>query len=171
MVSFGRLVYSPPSFPQLPIVPCVGLKLLAHPYGMSIGDILVQPAPGQTCWWDFRSAASDTLRSHNLTANSMVLWLLESFCPLFINVPWTVSRGMFCGCVHWNWAPWFCILIGNDLGLLLLFVWLDGLGFCLFVCCLNSSTVLAMASRGNDLSDLYVCSLLFIFLLWDSIFL
>lgn len=29
---------------------CVGLKLLVHPYGMSIGDILVQPALGQTCW-------------------------------------------------------------------------------------------------------------------------
>lgn len=50
MFSFGPLVYSPPSFPQLPIVPCVGLKLLAHPCGMSIGDILVQLTLGQTCW-------------------------------------------------------------------------------------------------------------------------
>lgn len=31
--------------------------------------------------------ASDVTRRHNLTAKSLVLWLLKSFCPLFCNVP------------------------------------------------------------------------------------
>lgn len=103
--SSRKTASSIPSFPWLPIVSCVRLKLLAHPFGMSIGDILLQPSLGQTCWWDFRAAASDILWSHNLTANSMVLWLLQSFRPLFINVPWIFSSRMFYGCVHWNWAP------------------------------------------------------------------
>lgn len=44
------------------------------------------------------------------TANTLILWLLPSFCP-FHNIPGDLG-GVVCRCIHWNSAPQLNILTG-----------------------------------------------------------
>lgn len=41
----------------------------------------------------------------------MILWLLQTFCPLFCNVSCALNVWLFCRCVQWDWAPFLCTLI------------------------------------------------------------
>ena len=53
--------------------------------------------------------ASGTPRRHNLTADSLSLWLAQSLHPFFWNVPELQIRELVCGCTTWDWAPQLCI--------------------------------------------------------------
>lgn len=48
------------------------------------------------CWWEFMGIASDIFRRCNLTAHSMIFWLLRPFCPLFSSVPWGLGMEIVC---------------------------------------------------------------------------
>lgn len=85
------------SVPQLPVVLGAGLRspgFFSTQSGMLIGVILVQLIIGQSCWRDFLSVASDIIRRHNLTSKLLLLWLLQSLCPLFHNVPRALGAGV-----------------------------------------------------------------------------
>lgn len=75
-----------------------------HP-GMSRGTILAELMFEQPCWWDCMAVVSGITEWHNLTANSLILCVLQSICSLF-NVPWDFVE------IHWNRVPRLCILIG-----------------------------------------------------------
>lgn len=100
-----RTLYCP-SFPRLHRLLCVGCGLMALPilFGMSIRAVFAQLMFGQSCWWIFVGVASDMTRGHTLTANSVILWLLQSFSPLFQCSLSPRSRCM-------DQAPQCCILI------------------------------------------------------------
>lgn len=105
-----------PRFPQVLVVLCkVEASWAFFPvhFGMSI-FILIQLMFRQSCWWGFMSVTSDITRRQNFTTNSLIHWLLKSFCTLFHNVPWALDEGVFYRCVHWDWAVQLCILIGWD---------------------------------------------------------
>lgn len=38
----------------------------------------------QSCWWDFMGIVSFVPKRHSLTANSLILWLFQASCPLFL---------------------------------------------------------------------------------------
>ena len=50
---------------------------------------------GQSHWWDFMCLTSDSTRRHNLTANSLIFWLLQSSCPHFLIIPWALGMRLF----------------------------------------------------------------------------
>lgn len=56
------------------------------PWWLSI-LVLVQLLFRWSCWGEFMGVAPDIHRLHNLTANSLFLWLLQSYYALFCNVP------------------------------------------------------------------------------------
>lgn len=47
---------------------------------MSVIAVLVHLTITQSCWSNFMLTVSDMSRRHNLTANSLILWHLQSFC-------------------------------------------------------------------------------------------
>lgn len=53
-------------------------------------------------------------RRHNLKANSLVLWLLQSFYPLIHNVPWTLGVVVFHKCSHCDWPQQLCTLTDGE---------------------------------------------------------
>ena len=57
---------------------------------------------------------SDITRRPNLTANSLILWLLQSFCPLFFSVPRALGMVMFCMYIYSNKTPQLDILFDCD---------------------------------------------------------
>lgn len=70
---------------QQPLVPdssfCRVEALCAFPIhiSMSHGGILTHLTFRQSCWWNFMVIASVITRRHILIANSLMLWLLQSF--------------------------------------------------------------------------------------------
>lgn len=48
----------------------------------------------------------DITRNYNLTENTMILWLLQSFCSNFCSVPWALGVEVFCGCI---WICWLLV--------------------------------------------------------------
>ena len=66
--------------PALPIVLQVRLKI-----SICIDVVLIQLKIGQSHWWNFTGVVSNLPKRHKLTPNSLVLWLLQSFHPLFCN--------------------------------------------------------------------------------------
>lgn len=38
------------------------------------------------------------------TAHCMMFWVLQSFRPLFFDIPWTIDRGLRCTCTHQDWT-------------------------------------------------------------------
>lgn len=85
-----------PSFYQLPIVLCIGLRPCGQfpiQFSISVGVILVQPMFRQLYWCGLIGVTSDVTRRHNCTLYSMILWL-------FHNVPWALSVGLFCEYIH-----------------------------------------------------------------------
>lgn len=65
----------------------------------------------QSCWWDFMGMVSDISGRYNLTAHSMIIWLLKSFFALLHNDSWAIGAGDCGRCILWVWALQFCILI------------------------------------------------------------
>lgn len=55
---------------------------------MPIVLVLAQLMLRQPYWWYFMDITSNITRRHNLSGDALVLWLLESFYPIFYNVPW-----------------------------------------------------------------------------------
>lgn len=51
-----------------------------------MGVILVQLIYGQSCWSDFMGVALDITGRDSLTANSPILWFLQSFCLMCVCV-------------------------------------------------------------------------------------
>lgn len=99
-----------PSFPQLPVDLCVGLRShdIPHPiqFGMFVDALLVQLRFGQSCCLEFTGTASNVAGRQNLTANSPIIWFLQSFWSLFPSVPSTLVMGMFLDVsIQWDWAP------------------------------------------------------------------
>lgn len=62
--------------------------------------------------YDFAGVASNVSRRHTLTENSLVLWLLQYFCPFSVYGPWALDTRVFCRFIYWAWVPKLCILIG-----------------------------------------------------------
>lgn len=58
------------------------------------------------------SVTSDFPRRWNLTANFLSLWLLNLSIPSFVVIHQPQVQQLFCRCVHRDWAPQLCILIG-----------------------------------------------------------
>lgn len=88
--SLGKTFSSTSSSHQSPVILCVvwrsrGLFPVHCP--MSFAVILAQITFRQSCWGDFMFAVSEIIRRHNRTANSLIFWLLGSFCPLFLIAP------------------------------------------------------------------------------------
>lgn len=69
-----------------------------------------------SCWWDVMGMVSDTTRRQGLTEKSQILWLLHSFCTLFLKCPRALDSGVilcmcplgvgsttlhFCGFLYW----------------------------------------------------------------------
>lgn len=105
-----------PSFIPLPAVLSVGLNLHGlFPIQSSIfvDIILVQITLWQPCWLDFMGIASDIIRRHHLTANSLIFWLSQSLHVLFCYGSWAVSVRMFWRCMQWDWSSQLFILIGD----------------------------------------------------------
>ena len=67
------------SIPWLSVVLCLLLSCLAY---------------AKAVRWDFMGVASSITRRHNLTENSFILWLLQSFCFLFQNNPKALDVGV-----------------------------------------------------------------------------
>lgn len=62
---------------------------------------------------DSMSVPSDSPRKHNLTANSLILWLLQCFCSFFFNVPWPfffLSKNLKCVEFLNLGKEWLCTL-------------------------------------------------------------
>lgn len=86
-----------------------GLPPAPHP--LSAGLLLSLFSSGR-CWRDCLGVACDLPRTHNLPANSLVLWLPQSLhhsCTLF---PELSAWGLCCRCMSWEGAPHLCSLVG-----------------------------------------------------------
>ena len=84
--SLGRTTSFTASFAQEPVALCVGLsphRPLSIHFDMFVGVILTQPLLRQPCGKTIMGVTSDIPRRDNLTANSLILWLLWSFPLLF----------------------------------------------------------------------------------------
>lgn len=66
-------------------------------------------------WSGFMGTMAIACLGENISQRSLHLWLFHSFCPFFCNVPWALVLRVFCRCMHWDWAPWLCILTSCDL--------------------------------------------------------
>lgn len=73
---WGAPPLATPIFSQLPVVLCVGLRLLKLfpiQFGMSIGGVLVQLMFEVTCWRDFLGIASGITSRHKVTTKTPIL--------------------------------------------------------------------------------------------------
>lgn len=61
----------------------------------------------------FMGIASDVTRRLSLTATSLILHLLQSFCLLLHDAP--LGVGVFGGYIGGDWAPQLCTLMGCSL--------------------------------------------------------
>lgn len=79
------------------ISPALGILRLRTPssshthISMSIGAFLIQVIFRQPCWLRLHGCCLWYFHIYNLTANSLFLWVLPSFCSLFCNDPWDME--------------------------------------------------------------------------------
>lgn len=102
------------SFTRLPVVLRVVLRpcgLFPIPYAMFFVVMLVQPVFEHSLRIirECRFWCHQETQSHS---SSLIPWLLHPFCPLFHSSPLALVVGLFYRCIHWEWTPRFCTLIG-----------------------------------------------------------
>jgi hypothetical protein len=69
------------SFPWLPAVLSIKIKLpkiSLSTLALSTDVVLVQLMLLQDLWYDFMGVASDSNRGHDITANTLILWLIQN---------------------------------------------------------------------------------------------
>lgn len=104
--SLGKTTSPTPSITSVTIALCVELRSYGvYPSSLYfVGVIIVQLLLGShvagTSWVEPLTLVGD-----NLTANSLISWLLQPFLPSFFHVLWALAESVFCRCIHWAWAP------------------------------------------------------------------
>lgn len=75
-------------------------------FGVSVFVDLVRLTFGQSRWWDFMGAVSDNTSSHDLTVNSMILWLLHEKMftkQVNLNIGAILKIARYCSeYIHWS---------------------------------------------------------------------
>jgi hypothetical protein len=85
-------------------------------FTISIVPAFVQLTFRQLCWWDFMGLSSDITEKHNLTANSLILCLLDTTPTPYPPPSPRVSSlwKLYYICISWDWDTGLCILISYD---------------------------------------------------------
>lgn len=70
------------------------------------------PHPCSEVGWDFKGVAPDIPRTHNLTENSIFLWLLQFFRHFFTVLPEPWVKELYCIWILCDSSPQLWILVG-----------------------------------------------------------
>lgn len=78
---------------KLSLVLYVGLRPIINPHPSPSTLVYLLLSMFSSCWWDSVGVVSDITRRHDLTANFLILWLLQCFFPIFWKGPWDLGVG------------------------------------------------------------------------------
>lgn len=117
--SLGKPTSPTVSFPRLPIVLCVVWGLAVRtPSTLTCPTVspLLSSCLSSHVGRDFMGVASAITTIQSLTANSLILWLLQPVFSLFFNVSWALGMGVFYryplglsfSSLHFDWL-WFLV--------------------------------------------------------------
>lgn len=99
-----------PSFPQLPIALCVGLRSCGL---FSLADSFVSSlfiSPLDSCIGETLLAQLLVLLGNTVSLKTPWSSCSSIFPPFFCNFPWSLGTGVFCSCIQWE----CCHLVWTD---------------------------------------------------------
>lgn len=98
----GKHKSSTPRFPQSPVILCIGLR----PHGFPRWSLACCGCIGGTL-----RGAFDITRRHSLTAEPLVIWLLQPFFRSSTVLSWALGMGVLTETRRYNSGLWFSLVV------------------------------------------------------------